>query len=119
MACQRKQRGELGDFGIGPFELLADNQAGVGVGKFLEQFLNNRADRVFAGGRKKDLHGRGILLDEPTSQASGGVGVGALKRLEQSERGGKTFHWNFLMERKATTCEPLPKQQKNAQQSKA
>ena len=77
---------QFGDLRIRAGQGRAHDELRVGSRELLQELADDPADRVVGRGHaEEDLHGAGVLLGEPASQAVLGGRVASLERLEQGQ----------------------------------
>src|SRR5207253_85750 len=81
------------------------------------KLAHDLADRVIRGGdAEQNLHATRVFLGEPTAQAIFSRRLATLQRFEQGNRRRKCMGHDPLMQRKTPRGEPLPNEQRGAQQ---
>jgi len=110
---------ELGNFCVGATRRTANDQLRVAGREFLLQFANDADNRVIRRVHaEQKLHTASVLLNEPAPQTILRGRLAAFERLEQSNGRGKRMGGQTLVQRKSPRHQPLPEQQRKAQQCK-
>src|SRR6266568_7252651 len=119
MFCESIQFHKLGNFCVGTPQWTANNQLRVAGRELLLQLAHDFANRII--GRvhaKQKLHAASVRLNEPAPQAILRGWLAAFERLQQSNGRGERMSGRTLVKWKAPGHQPLPEQERKAQQRK-